>query len=140
MGEEELRLHLTEEGADADQLDELAGSLRQELLQLDVDDVTKLPPGEPPPGAQGRDAVTAGGLMVAIGSTAHGLSVVISVARAWLARGGKTRREVRLDIGGDVLKLSGASAADQERLVDLFISRHVSSEGLRGLGGDHGGD
>jgi len=138
--DEELRLHLTEEGADADQLDELTGSLRQELLQLDVDDVTKIAPGESPPGARGLDAVTAGGLLVAVGSAAHGLSAVISVARAWLARGGRSHREVRLDIDGDVLNLSQTSEADQERLVDLFISRHVPGEGLRGLGGDHGGD
>jgi hypothetical protein len=48
-----LRLQLTEEGADAEQLDELTGFLRQELLQLDVEDVTKLPAGEPPPGPGG---------------------------------------------------------------------------------------
>jgi hypothetical protein len=139
--DEELRLQPTEEDADAEQLDELAGSLRQELLQLDVADVTKLLAGEPPPGAQATDTATAGGLLVAVGSAAHGLSAVIAATRAWLARGGTHRgRAVRLELGGDTLELSQASAADQEQLIGLFIRRHATGEGLRGLGGDQGGD
>ena len=42
----QLRLQLAEEGADEERLDELTGFLRQELLQLDVDDVTALPAGD----------------------------------------------------------------------------------------------
>jgi hypothetical protein len=138
--DEELRLQPTEEDADAEQLDELTESLRQELLQLDVADVTKLPAGEPRPGARATDAATAGGLLVAVGSAAHGLSAVIAATRAWLTRGGTRNRKVRLELGGDALELSQAPAADQERLIELYISRHVSGEGLRGLGGDQGGD
>jgi hypothetical protein len=48
-----LRLRLSEEGADAKRLDALTGLLRGELLQLEVEDVTALPAGEPPPGAGG---------------------------------------------------------------------------------------
>jgi hypothetical protein len=57
----ELRLHLSEDGADAERLDAMTGFLRHELLQLDVEDVT---------------------------------------------------------------------AADQERLVDLFVSRHAAGDGI----------
>ena len=38
----ELRLHLSEEGADAERLAVLTGYLRAELLQLDVEDVSAL--------------------------------------------------------------------------------------------------
>jgi hypothetical protein len=53
----------------------------------------------------------------------------VSAIRKWLARGEGTRRTVRLEIDGDALELSEASAADQERLVSLFVSRHVPGEG-----------
>jgi hypothetical protein len=31
---------------------------------------------------------------------------------------------VRLELGGDVLELSEASERDQQRLIDLFVTRH----------------
>jgi len=121
-----LRLQLAEEGADAERLDELTRFLRQELLQLDVDDVTALPAGEPPPGARGLDAATVAALLVAVGSAAQGLSAVITAVSAWRARGGTAHRRVRLEIGDDALDLSDATAADQDRLVTLFIGRHTT--------------
>jgi len=119
-----LRLRLTEDGADAERLDALTGFLRQELLQLDVDDVIALPADELPLGARGLGATTVGGLLVDLGSAAQGLSAVVKAVRAWLKRGRKTHRSVRLELGGDVLELSDASAADQDQLVELFIGRH----------------
>lgn len=123
-----LRLHLAEEGADAERLDTLTRFLRQELLQLDVDEVTALPAAEPPPGARGLDAVTVGGLLVALGSATQGLSAVITAIRAWLTRDGTAHRRVRLEIGSDALELSDATAADQDRLVALFIDRHATGD------------
>jgi len=126
----ELRLQLSENGADADRLYALAGFLRQELLELEVDDVTRLRgSGEPPPGARGLDAAAVGGLLVTLGQSAGGLRAVVLAIRRWLARGEGTRRTVRLEIGGDVLELSEATAADQHRLVDLFVGRHAAAEG-----------
>ena len=122
----ELRVQLSEDGADAERLDTLTGSLRHELLQLDVEDVTALRAGEPPAGARGIDAGTIGGLLVDLGGAAQGLTAVISAIRAWLTRHGEARRSVRLEIGGDALELSDATAADQERLIRLFIDRHAS--------------
>jgi hypothetical protein len=122
----ELRLQLAEEGADAERLAVLTGYLRRELLQLDVDDVTALAPGEPPPGARAFGASAVGALLIALGQSAEGLRSVVSAIRDWLRRGEGTRRTVRLEIGGDALELSQASAADQERLIELFVSRHAA--------------
>lgn len=124
----ELRLHLSEEGADAERLAVLTGYLRVELLQLDVDDVGALPAGEPPPGARVFGVATVGALLIALGQSAEGLRSVVSVIRDWLRRGQGTGRAVRLEIGGDALELSQASAADQERLIELFIRRHATAE------------
>ena len=120
-----LRVQIAEEGADEEQLDTLARFLRRELLQLDVDSVTALPAGDSPPGTRGLDVVTVGGLLVSLGSAAKGLSAAISAIRAWLTRSGSARRRVRLEIDGDALELAAASAADQDRLIGLFIARHT---------------
>ncbi len=122
----ELRLQLGEDGADAERLDSLIGYLREELLQLDVERASALPAGEPPPGARVFDVVAAGGLLITLGRSAQSLRAVVSAIRKWLARGEGTRRTVRLEIEGDVLELSEASAADQERLIGLFVGRHAA--------------
>jgi hypothetical protein len=46
-------------------------------------------------------------------------------------RGGRTRRTVRVVLDGDVLELSEASGADQERLIGLFVNRHTTGAGER---------
>jgi hypothetical protein len=125
----ELRVHLAEEGADPERLDELTRFLRDELLQLDVDDVTALRVGEPPPGARVFDVLAVGGLLVSLSRSAEGMRQIVSTIRKWLARGEGARRTVRLEIDGDALELSEASAADQERLIGLFVSRHAPGDG-----------
>jgi hypothetical protein len=124
----ELRLELSEEGADAERLAVLTGYLRAELLRLDVEDVTAPQAGEAPPGARVVGVAAVGALLVALGQSAEGLGSVVSAIRDWLRRGGGTRRTVRLELDGDALELSQASAADQERLIELFVSRHAARE------------
>lgn len=124
----ELVVQLAEEGADPERLDELTRFLRDELLQLDVDDVTALRVGEPPPGARVFDVIAVGGLLVSLSRSAEGLRQIVSAIRKWLARGEGARRTVRLEIDGDALELSEASAADQERLIGLFVSRHGTGD------------
>src|SRR5262249_30730841 len=104
------------------------GYLRSELLQLNVEDVRALPAGEPPPGARGFGVATVGALLIAVGQSAEALRSVVAVIKDWLRRGEGTGRAVRLELGGDALELSKASAADQERLIELFILRHATGE------------
>ncbi|MFD5097149.1 hypothetical protein ACFWMR_41515 [Amycolatopsis thailandensis] len=119
-----VRVQLGEDGADAERADQLAGYLRRELIERGLADVKALPAGEAPPGSRGFDAATAGGLLVTLGKSADGLRSVVAAAREWLSRGGRVKRTVRLEIDGDVLELSEASLSDQDKLVDLFLSRH----------------
>jgi hypothetical protein len=122
-----LRVYLCEVDADAERLDTLTGFLRSELLQLDVEDVTALRGDEPPPGARVFDVTAVGGLLVSLGQSVEGLRAVVSAVRTWLARGDGVRRTVRMEIDGDVLELSEATAAEQDRLIGLFVSRHLTS-------------
>ncbi len=127
----ELRLQLSEDGADAERLAVLTGYLRAELLQLDVEDVTALQVGEPPPDSRAFGVATVGALLIALGQSAEGLRSVVSAIRDWLRRGDGTRRTVRLELNGDALELSQASSADQQRLIELFVSRHSTAEDAR---------
>jgi hypothetical protein len=127
----ELCLQLSEEGADDERLAMLTGYLRDELLQVDVEDVNPLPARVPPPGARAFDPSVVGALLVSLGQSAEGLQSVVSAVRDWLRRGSGTRCTIRLEIDGDVLEVSGASAVGQERLIDLFISRHTAGKGKR---------
>jgi hypothetical protein len=121
----ELRVYLSEDGADDEHLDVLTGHLRRELLELDIDDATALRAGQPPPGARAFDVAVVGGLVVTLGQSAEALRQVASMIRAWLRRGDGAGRMVRLELGGDAIELSNASVGDQAKLIDLFVARHT---------------
>jgi hypothetical protein len=125
----ELRLQISEEEADAARLAEVTGYLRAELLQLDVENVTTPQSGDVPPGARVVGIAAVGTLLVALGQSVDGLRSVVSAIRDGLRRGEGTQRTVRLELDGDALELSQASAADQERLIELFVARHATGEG-----------
>jgi hypothetical protein len=124
-----VHLALDEHGADAERLDQLTRLLAEELRQLDVQDVSRTT-GPAPAGTRALDAVTLNTLVVTLNTLAvtllgsGGLTALVTAARAWLGRGQQSPRSVRLEVDGDVLELSGASDAEQDRLVSLFLSRH----------------
>jgi hypothetical protein len=97
-------------------------------LQLDVDDVRRQSAGEAPPGSRAIDVDALGGLMVALGHSATGLKDVIAAVRRWLSRSDGVRRTVKIEIDGDKLELSEVSAAEQDRLIDMFVNRHTTGE------------
>jgi hypothetical protein len=127
----QLNVHLSEDGANPERIDALTGYLRQELLQLDVDDVRRGPGGEAPAGTRAIDMVALGGLVVTLGRSAAGLKDVVTAIRRWLSRGDGVRRTVKIEIEGDTLELSEVSVAEQDRLITLFVSRHSRGEGGR---------
>jgi hypothetical protein len=118
-----LQIQLSEEGADAERLDTLTGYLRQELLDLDTGQVSPLRVGETPAGTRAFDVVAVGGLVVSL-INSDALQAVVATVKNWLSRGQSTGHAVRLEIDGDAIDLSAASTAEQERLIDMFITRH----------------
>ena len=52
--------------------------------------------------------------------------LVVTAVLGWLGRGHDSPRKVRLEVEGDVLELSGASSEEQDRLVEMFLSRHAA--------------
>lgn len=121
----EIRVELAEEDADDVRLDALTRKFQRELRQLDeVDDVTAVAGGAPPPGSRGLDAATVEALLVSVGTAAQGLAAVVLMAREWRERGPGTRK-VRLEIDGDVLALEGEPSPAGDRLIAEFIKRHL---------------
>lgn len=104
---------------DVGELLDLTTTLRTELLETDALDVRPIQASDAPGGAKGLAAI-AGWLAVQVG-TLDGLRAVLDVVRAWA---GRTHREVEVSLGGDVLKVSGVSSQEQEKIIDAWLARH----------------
>jgi hypothetical protein len=110
-------------GDDAEYLARLTYRLRDELLALDVDNVELAATGEAPDGSMGVSALATGGLVVRF-VTQDVFRLIVSSVRSWLAR--QHCRSVKLTLGGDSLEVTGISSAAQDKLIDLWMARHVS--------------
>jgi hypothetical protein len=112
--------------SDAEELAQLAGRLRAELLGLDVSAVRQSARGEAPEDAKGAGLLAAGelvvGLVVGLVVSPEVLASIIDTVRSWLGR--NRARSVKLTLGGDALEVSGVSSAEQQRLIDLWVTRH----------------
>ncbi|MFF4585072.1 hypothetical protein [Streptomyces sp. NPDC001388] len=127
--EKTLRILLTEEDAEAEDIAALTGFLRAELLQLDVDDVTTVVgEQEAPPGARAVDITTIGALLVSLGSSAAGLSQVMNAIREWRGRCRGSPPTLRLTLDNDELEISQATTEQVSEAFDLFVSRHSTIE------------
>ena len=54
-----------------------------------------------------------------------GLTALVTAVRAWVDRGHESPRSIKVEVDGDVLELSGASTAERDRLVSMFLTRHA---------------
>jgi hypothetical protein len=114
---------------DPEELERITHNLRDDLNGLDaiekVDLVTKEGEKAPEGSKVGGDVIAWGSLLVTLGTSAASI-VVPSVAnglQSWLTR--HERRKISLEIGGDKLEVTGISDKEQERLIDVWISRHM---------------
>jgi hypothetical protein len=108
---------------DAEEIAEATLRLRRELLNLDIE-VVELPvAGEAPPGSRAVELAAVGALLVTVGQSPL-LSPIVAVVRSWLA--GSPQRSIKLELGGDVLELTGLSSTEQRRLTDEWLRRHES--------------
>jgi hypothetical protein len=110
---------------DAEELAQLAGRLRTELLDLDVDAVQQPVRGEAPEDSMGDALVAAGELVVRLVTSPELLVLIIGGVRSWLRR--SRVRSVKLTLDGDTLEVTGVSSAEQERLADLWVTRHATA-------------
>lgn len=102
---------------------EIAGltqRLRGQLLDLDVESVDPVADITESVGAKGLEALI-GWLAVRFGK--EGLRTVVAAVANWATR---TGHNVEVVYGDDVLKVSGVTSAQQERLINDFLARHAS--------------
>jgi hypothetical protein len=128
MGQGGLGIRL-QAGPDVDdeELAELTGRLRNELLDLGVDDVVpETASGDAPADSKGLPLGAIGGLLVQFALGPEGLRSVVSGVRSWLSR--QRDSSVELTLGEDTIKVSGRDSDEQKRLVDLWIARHAVEE------------
>ena len=107
---------------DAARLEELTASLRRELIDLDVEAVERVEDDAAPAGAKVGEVLALGALVVKVAKSAGSVAAVVRALQDWAARGG---RSVKLDVGGDTIELTGASRAQQDRLIEAWIERQA---------------
>jgi hypothetical protein len=112
-------VQVEEAGTDAVSTDELALSLRRDLIELGVDDVEPVV-GEPaPPGTRGLDLVAVGALLVTLGRSVA-VSRLVALVHDWVAREPVTRT-AKLTVGDRTIELTGATIEQQDKLTAEVI-------------------
>ncbi|MEU5311918.1 effector-associated constant component EACC1 [Streptomyces sp. 900105755] len=124
--EKQLLILLSEEEAEPERVAELTSYLREELLDLDVDDVTALPGVEAPPGTRAVDVTQIGSLLVALGGSATALSQVVNAVRSWLDRFHDSRPSLRLEMDGDAIEVSKATDEQIAEAFRVFVQQHAT--------------
>jgi hypothetical protein len=109
-----------------EELAQLSRRLRAELLDLDVNSVEPARAGPAPDGSKGLELAALGGLLVRFAGGRALLQAVVDVVQSWLKR--QDARSVKLTLDGDPIEVTGVTAADQSRLIELWIARHAPGE------------
>jgi hypothetical protein len=123
VGRDELTVEVEPPAdADAEELAQLTNRLRVELLGLDVDAVQSASEGEAPDSSKGIDLLAAGALVVHFVLRQDVLQSIIDGVRSWLGR--QHAPSIKLTLDGDSLELTTVSSAEQDRLVELWVTRH----------------
>ncbi|MFD1370562.1 hypothetical protein [Actinoplanes sichuanensis] len=116
-----MTITVSETDADAERLQYLSDGVRTELLDLGVDDVRPLRAGEAPAGSRGVDLAGVGAFLVTLGTSADAINQAVIAMRNWVGSGRRTPRSVEITVGDKVLRLSDATLAQQDQLVDEFV-------------------
>ena len=113
-------------------LERLSHNLRDELIELDAIEkvalVTKEGEQAPKGSKSGGEVAVLGSLLVTLGGSLAS-NVIPSLAntlQSWVTR--QDRHTISLEIGGDKLQLTGVSDEQQEKLIDVWISKHVEGK------------
>jgi hypothetical protein len=118
----ELILHLDpDHEGDAEELEKFSRQLREELMDMDLEAVDFISTGETPEKAKGFP-IEWGTLIVALVASGGVITTLINVLKSWLTR--QDRRSITLEINGDKLEVSSISSEEQQKLIDLWLSRH----------------
>ena len=108
---------------DPEERERLGRQLRNELRELDVDDVSAVEGAPPPDGSKSGVVASLTELLVTMSGGGGVVVTVIATIRDWLSRRGAGHK-VTVTIDGDTLELSSATPAERAELVETFVRRH----------------
>jgi hypothetical protein len=119
----ELRVVLAPDpDTDPEDAERLGRQLRDELSDLDVDDVEPVEGAPPPDGAKSGVLTSLTEWLVTLGGGGV-LAPVIGTITAFLTPGAGAHK-VTVPIHGDTIELGRATDAERAQLVDAFLRRH----------------
>jgi hypothetical protein len=98
---------------------EFADDLRTYLLDLNVASVRPVDDDNAPEHAKGLGTL-AGWMLVKLGRLST-LRQVISASKSFAAR---THRTIEVSIGSDVLRVTGVSDAQQDKIIEAWLAKH----------------
>jgi hypothetical protein len=120
----ELRVVLEPDpGTDPEDRERLGRQLRNELRDLDVDEVSTVEGAVPPEGAKSGTAAALTEWLVTLSSGGGVFVTVIATIKDWLSRRGGAHK-VSVTIDGDTLELSSATPVERAELIETFVRRH----------------
>lgn len=111
-----------EPDTDAEDLERLTRQLREELSEMDVQ-ADWMTGGPAPVNTKAGDLITWGTLLLTLAASGGAITTLINVLQAWLTR--HDRRCVTLEVNGDKLQVTGITSAEQQRLIDAWVRRHL---------------
>ena len=119
----ELRVALEPDpDTDPEDAERLGRQLRDELRDLDVDDVEPVEGALPPDGAKSGALASLTEWLVTLAGGGV-LVPVLGTIKAWLARSAGSHK-VTVTIDGDTLELGRATDAERSEIIDAFVRRH----------------
>lgn len=112
-----IRIRVLDPDADAEDLRELADSLREAVLDTEVDDVRPATAGQAPAGAKSGEVLAVGALVVTLAPTVvEGLMAVVS---SWLSR---QPEEVEVEVDGQRFR-GRVTRSQRDELVAAYLRR-----------------
>jgi hypothetical protein len=108
---------------DAEDQERLGRQLRNELRDLDVDEVSTVEGAGPPERSKSGTAAALTEWLVTLSSGGGVFVTVIETIKDWLSRRAGAHK-VSVTIDGDTLELSGATPVERAELIETFVRRH----------------
>lgn len=119
----QLKLQIDKrEEDDAEEMEDLSRSLRDDLSNLDVVKEVTLATENPPSGSKALDGVALGSMIVDF-ATGGAVKQVAETVQMWIKR--NENRSIALEMDGDKIDVKGASGKDQQKIIDAWVMRQM---------------
>jgi hypothetical protein len=113
-------------GGDQEEIESRTEQLREELIEADIETLTKVPGPVAPPGAKAADPMTIGALLVTLAASRGVLVALLQTLQAWIKRHDNDSITIE-GKGGMKVKINGRMSAAKNDLIEAWIDRQLKS-------------